>query len=507
MAKDFTKYSIVGVAEGLGKARLVQKIIEDYTAKKNENFAKMLEVWFSELQGGKGVFQKLTDIDEKNERNYYIDAPITLSDGTTIAVCNQWGKENLANFMLHAGSLGYKIAADSNYVSKPEAVMLNHNDEIANLNTIDCAPGWGLPHALSYLLRYIIYVDDEVLAGDVEWLKLAFQQYNKQGIDVEGVWGEVNIQSESYIEQGLQDILLVNCINFLNSKLSKEQKSRLVNILMRISVQDKVIKHSEFVMLFLVTKTLLPGEEVELKPLFEGAGFIIEDVKSGSDIENEDEKLLKISVFGTMSQIFQCKKENDESIEDIDNHYDNTLSWFYKIDSDNLMIVELDDIKIFEGNVAELAINSEVLNIIYDIDEMIKKNILPKLNAITSKKHFADIDTDEILISSKNNLLVINQGSLDYGLDLEQAPDFENRYTYEEYGKYHIETVPVKVSNFKMTDLFYQKDTNLEELLGAGGEPYIFSKIHHYELGELEFEINANNVKRTDLYEGWAYDV
>ena len=131
----------------------------------------------------------------------------------------------------------------------------------------------------------------------------------------------------------------------------------------------------------------------------------------------------------------------------------------------------------------------------------------PKLAAITSKKHFADIDTDEILMSSKNHTLVVNEGGLDYGLDIEQAPDFENRYTYEEYGKYHIETVPVKVSNFKMTDLFYQKDTNLEELLGAGGEPYIFSKIHHYELGELEFEINANNVKSTDLYEGWAYDV
>ena len=24
---------------------------------------------------------------------------------------------------------------------------------------------------------------------------------------------------------------------------------------------------------------------------------------------------------------------------------------------------------------------------------------------------------------------------------------------------------------------------------------------------ELEFEINTNNVKSTDLYEGWAYDV
>jgi hypothetical protein len=33
MAKDFTKYSIAGVAQGLGKERLVQKIIEDYIKK------------------------------------------------------------------------------------------------------------------------------------------------------------------------------------------------------------------------------------------------------------------------------------------------------------------------------------------------------------------------------------------------------------------------------------------------------------------------------------------
>ena len=232
-----------------------------------------------------------------------------------------------------------------------------------------------------------------------------------------------------------------------------------------------------------------------------------EDANLKSNIETTKEQTLKISVFGTMSQLFQNKKEEDESIEDIENHYDNILSWFFKIDADNLMIVELDGEKIFENSIAELGIHSDDLDTIWDADDDLKKNMAPKFAAITSKKHFADIDTDEILISSKNHTLVINQGSLDYGLDIEQAPDFENRYTYEEYGKYHIETVPVKVSNFKMTDLFYQKDTNLEELIGAGGQPYIFSKIHHYELGELEFEINANNVKSTDLYEGWAYDV
>lgn len=232
-----------------------------------------------------------------------------------------------------------------------------------------------------------------------------------------------------------------------------------------------------------------------------------EDSKLNTNTVTVKEQTLKISIFGTMSQLFQNKKEEDESTEDIDNHYDHILSWFFKIDADNLMIVELDGEKIFENNISELGINSDDLDTIWDADDDLKKKMVPKLAAITSKKYFADIDTDEILISSKNQTLVVNEGGLDFGLDLEHAPDFENRYTYEEYGKFHIETIPVKVSNFKMTDLFYQKDTNLEELLGVGGEPYIFSKIHHFELGEMEFEINANNIKSTDLYEGWAYDV
>ena len=233
----------------------------------------------------------------------------------------------------------------------------------------------------------------------------------------------------------------------------------------------------------------------------------VDTANLNSNSESKKEQTLKISVFGTMSQIFQCKKEEDESIEDIENHYDNILSWFYKIDADNMMIVELDGEKIFENSISALGINSDDLDTIWDVDEDLKKNMSTKLEAITSKKHFAEIDTDEILISSKNHTLVINQGSLDYGQDLEEAPNFDNRYTYEEYGKYHIETLPIKVSNFKMADLYFQKDTNIEDLVGAGGEPYIFSKIHHYELGELEFEINTNNVKSTDLYKGWAYDV
>ena len=231
-----------------------------------------------------------------------------------------------------------------------------------------------------------------------------------------------------------------------------------------------------------------------------------EEIISKTNTVTEKEQILKISVFGTMSEIFQNNKEEDESIEDIENHFDNILSWFYKIDADNLMIVELDGEEIFNNNISELGINPDDLITIYDVDDDLKKLIFPKIDAITSINHFANIDTDEIHISTKNNSMVVTEGGLDYGLDIEYAEDFENRSTYEEYGKYHLETSPVKVSNFKMTDLFYQKDNNIEDLLGEGGEPYVFSKIHHFEVGELEFQIKGKNIKSRSVYRGWAYD-
>ena len=70
------------------------------------------KIWFDDLQGAKGVIRKLTDIDKKNESNYHINTPITLDDGTEIVVCNQWGKENLSNFILHARQLGVDVKTE-----------------------------------------------------------------------------------------------------------------------------------------------------------------------------------------------------------------------------------------------------------------------------------------------------------------------------------------------------------------------------------------------------------
>ena len=74
-----------------------------------------------------------------------------------------------------------------------------------------------------------------------------------------------------------------------------------------------------------------------------------------------------------------------------------------------------------------------------------------------------------------------------------------------EYGKYHIQTIPVKLKKFKLSDLFFQKDTGMEDIIGtsADGVYYCFSLIFHNELGELEFEIQNNNIKSTEFYGGW----
>ena len=115
MVRDNTKHSAKGIVKKLRKARLVQEIVENYIDKSKMSYSVLQKVWFDDLQGGKGVIKKLNEISKKNERNYYVKTPITLSDGTKIAVCNQWEKENISNFILHADLLGFKIKAEGTH--------------------------------------------------------------------------------------------------------------------------------------------------------------------------------------------------------------------------------------------------------------------------------------------------------------------------------------------------------------------------------------------------------
>jgi hypothetical protein len=108
MAKDYSKYTINGVAENLGKSKLAYTLIENYVKEKKVSFAILNDAFPDESQGGiHGVFRKKEDV--KDFKRYYMNMPITLIDGNIIVVTNQWGFDNIPGLIERANKLGYTI--------------------------------------------------------------------------------------------------------------------------------------------------------------------------------------------------------------------------------------------------------------------------------------------------------------------------------------------------------------------------------------------------------------
>lgn len=107
MAKDYTKYTVEGIEGTFNKARLVQAIVKHYVENNAMLWDAILVTFPLELQGKKGVISKKSEV--QKERDFYVDAPMTLQDGTEIVTCRQWGKHNLVHFIERAKSLGYEI--------------------------------------------------------------------------------------------------------------------------------------------------------------------------------------------------------------------------------------------------------------------------------------------------------------------------------------------------------------------------------------------------------------
>ena len=221
--------------------------------------------------------------------------------------------------------------------------------------------------------------------------------------------------------------------------------------------------------------------------------------------ENADLNIV-INIHGRMHQVFECTKEEDVDIDDIDDHFQHIVDWTYKIDSDNLIIIEVDGEKIFEGSMSELAIGDD--SIFYDLEPFQQNYIKPKVQKIIELEDFREFDSDEVWVSKKNYLIRVPQGRLEGDRGLELAPNFNNRYSMINYGKYHLEA-SVKVKSFAISDLFFQIDPCMCDLISepSDGPFYNFSKIFHYEEGELELEIKDNSLKDTEFKKGWLYDL
>jgi hypothetical protein len=297
MAKDFTKYTIKGVAKNLNKSRLVQTVIEHYCANNETDYENLKLTWIDDIQGGKGIVRLVSEVDEKNERNYYMDAPIVLKDGSKVVVCNQWGKDNISNFIYMAGFEGYSIVADSEdggsaatenqeiEVQKPATSTVEAQEtpeaktsaEQPEEAAVFGSPGWKVPESLAFIIRHVIVTDNEILEEELNWMQVAFNEFEKENIDIKTPWDVVDDQAQLYEKMGFYDTMVVNVVTYLGEKLTTGQKSTLLAILMEICAQDNIIKHNEYVTLILIAKVFSSGKEHVLvdEPL-EKAGIKIE---------------------------------------------------------------------------------------------------------------------------------------------------------------------------------------------------------------------------------------
>jgi hypothetical protein len=111
MSKDYSRFSIEHVGEGLNKREFVFKVVEHYISQHAElTLPEVCSIFKDEVQGKKGFIRTQQEI---NDVKRFHKLPLQLSDGTEFFVSNQWG-ENIENFIVLAKSLGYVIEKSSN---------------------------------------------------------------------------------------------------------------------------------------------------------------------------------------------------------------------------------------------------------------------------------------------------------------------------------------------------------------------------------------------------------
>ena len=113
MATDRSTYSFNG--KTYGKGRLVLAVVEQYVSD-NPGLAKakLEEIFPATLQGSIGVVSSIEEAEGKYKgKRHFVKSAIRLANAT-IAVCNQWGSDNIDMFLQHATEeLGYAIENDS----------------------------------------------------------------------------------------------------------------------------------------------------------------------------------------------------------------------------------------------------------------------------------------------------------------------------------------------------------------------------------------------------------
>jgi hypothetical protein len=113
--------------EEYGKSRLVLAVVRRYAeAKKVYDYASLQKVFGDDIQGSLGVVRKIEDISDsykgigtKSPKRYFLDQDetIKLPSGEEVAVCTQWGLNNIEKFIEYANThLGCEITKLENLI-------------------------------------------------------------------------------------------------------------------------------------------------------------------------------------------------------------------------------------------------------------------------------------------------------------------------------------------------------------------------------------------------------
>jgi hypothetical protein len=231
MARDYTKYKLSSWKKGVGKSRMVFKVVEHYARTMNMNYEELKEQWWDNIQGGKGIIRMVSEIDAKNERNYYMKESVTLSDGTNIVVCNQWGKENFSNFLLHAGTLGYVITTegDDNATSEPEEIRTENTSED---NIVEDSPDWNIIHDIATF--YLFFGNLAVKAAQKKEWNIISENLKKWkfGIEKGGVSNNFEIKNAKHFENLVNEVY--DALYIIDNEPQKDPFEQLNNSLINL---------------------------------------------------------------------------------------------------------------------------------------------------------------------------------------------------------------------------------------------------------------------------------
>jgi len=131
MARDLTKYRIIGTTDFVGKGKLALKVVERFVSMNGViSVDKLQEVFRDEVQG-RVFIRELLDVVNNGDISRFHKDLIDCSVGSAV-VSNQWGASNFGNLIELCQKLGIGVENDKGEIlSRPKSAKTSQEDSKA----------------------------------------------------------------------------------------------------------------------------------------------------------------------------------------------------------------------------------------------------------------------------------------------------------------------------------------------------------------------------------------